>query len=213
MDGTGPAVQQLTPTSITSTATVAFRVIDAGSGVDPDTVRITADGANVAAMPDATGRINVTPDGGTWDPGTHTFTVLAGDTLGNRAVFTGRVSVSKPSPPATPKPKPKPLLRGAYVRTMCGYTQRPRTLCLWASDSSFGLRWTHWGAGTATATGRISHHGYPTYRYWSRPAQVQLSRIRVCGRRRVYTHVRWRERGQRHWRTGRWYGSDCMVSG
>jgi hypothetical protein len=45
-----------------------------------------------------------------------------------------------------------------------------------------GLRWTHWGASTVTATGRFTGGAQRNV-----PATIHLNRLRRCGSQRRYT--------------------------
>jgi hypothetical protein len=84
---------------------------------------------------------------------------------------------------------------------------RPKVLHLWASDAYIKLRWHAWGSAKATARGKYSTHPGGDYRYIR--GRVQLSRIRLCGGDRVYTHVRYTTFG--HWHTGHFDESNCSV--
>ena len=188
------------PGTITPTQGTSFLVIDAGSGVLSITLLVDGQdigdwGDDVASLP-ASGLISAP---GPWMTGTHSWEITATDNVGNQADVTGSFAVAKPSPPpVATKPLPRGVFAAAYFSP---FQQRPARMALWVSDALVGLHWTHWGQAIATATGRETRHGYPKYRYTSRPAQVQLSQIKVCGGRRVYTHVRYRIVGQR-WTTG-----------
>ena len=73
---------------------------------------------------------------------------------------------------------------------------KPRTLELTGDGTLevFKVHWNSWGGSTATGRGQAEYHGC-TPNCASAPdhharVSIQLSRIRRCGSRRYYSHVR-----------------------
>lgn len=70
------------------------------------------------------------------------------------------------------------------------YLQHPTTLTFSVDGDLAGLRlrWTHWGASTATARGSVyEREGYPTYGSKTVPGTIVLSALRRCGAASYYT--------------------------
>jgi hypothetical protein len=211
IDGTRPAIMMTSAQTVRPWQAVSFSVIDSGSGLA--SFQVIIDGQNAGeydsftGLP-ANGQISFSNYYGEWNLGTHNWEIIATDAVGNKADVRGSFIAANPPPPTPPPP---PIPAGVYAAGMFNpFAHRPGTLWLWASDALINLRWVNWGRPTTSSSGRETSH--VRGRYTSRPAQVQLSQIQVCKRRRVYTHVRYRIVGQR-WKTGHYNRNTCRLSG
>lgn len=104
-DRTGPVVERLGPFGIAQgLEPVHFRVVDAGSGLVPDGVRIAVDGVDMTALLDVDGPDHRLRPVRPWDSGVHEVRVVAVDRSGNRTVATWTFDGPLPPPPAPEAP-------------------------------------------------------------------------------------------------------------
>jgi hypothetical protein len=104
-DAVAPVLSDVRPdpaaSSSDATPAISVAVADAGVGVDPASIRMTVDGVDVSAQGSyAAGRFSYTP-ASDLAFGTHTVSVSAGDTAGNRsAPLSWSFDVADETPPA-----------------------------------------------------------------------------------------------------------------
>jgi hypothetical protein len=187
LDSTPPTVTMTSPGTITPSQGASFQVTDSGSGVSSATLLV--DGLDVgdwggsnAAFP--VGGVISAP--GPWMTGTNSWEIYATDNAGNQADVKGHFTVAV---------APPPLPAGVFVGGLHGFSHHPATLTLSVSRMFVNLRWSGWASPVANGNGTERVRSAGPWRSYS--AQVQLSRVQVCGGRRVYTRARYRIPGRK----------------
>jgi len=87
-DVTPPVIDQTAPSGLTTPATpIRAHIVDAGSGVAVDSIRLAVDGCDVTALVDVANGVLVYQPARAWGEGEHSVRLTVGDRSGNRTVL------------------------------------------------------------------------------------------------------------------------------
>lgn len=100
----------------------------------------------------------------------------------------GRQTLPLTAPESSPPASTPATLPGRYVIVGAYYRQHPSVLPVNVNATSEKLRWRHWGAQTATATGQL-FYATPANQTGTVPVTVALFGSMVCARHVVYAKL------------------------